>query len=244
MFFSFSPLAAGIEGNGWLEFFICGCSYKIDFEASGNIWESEQLCLQRWYSGLDQELGWTLAYVPIAISSGPENSAAALLFKLCCYARPRPCPPCLATLSLNWQLLATWATANTRRGKDVTLRQAHPHTTRAAQTWRKYSLQRNSRTTWRSTCRARPCRPHEAARDELRRMNAEGGRQPQTEFLSNSGNMAASIFWGAQKLKNLNVIYRCFVVFALEEPSFFWCNMGQCPKSEGRKCWTPKVCIC
>ena len=144
MFFSFSPLAAGIEGNGWLEFFICGCSYKIDFEASGNIWESEELCLQRWYSGGDQELGWTLAYVPIAISSRPENSAAALLFKLCCYARPRPCPPCLATLSLNWQLLATWATANTRRGKDVTLRQAYPHTTRAAQTWRKYSLQRKN----------------------------------------------------------------------------------------------------
>ena len=140
--FSFSPLAAGIEGNGRLEFFICGCSYKIDFEASGNIWEREQLCLQRWYSGVDQELGWTLAYVPIAISSRPENSAAALLFKLCCYARPRPCPPCLATLSLNWQLLATWATANTRRGKDVTLRQAYPHTTRAKQTWRKYSLQR------------------------------------------------------------------------------------------------------
>ena len=90
MFFSFSPLAAGIEGNGWLEFFICGCSYKIDFEASGNIWESEELCLQRWHSGRNQELGWTLAYVPIAISSGPENSAAALLFKLCCYARPSP----------------------------------------------------------------------------------------------------------------------------------------------------------
>ena len=90
MFFSFSPLAADIEGNDWLEFFICGCSYKIDFEASGIIWEREQLCLQRWYSGVDQELGWTLAYVPIAISSGPENSAAALLFKLCCYVGPSP----------------------------------------------------------------------------------------------------------------------------------------------------------
>ena len=47
------------------------------------------------------------------------------------------------------------------------------------------------RTTWRSTCRARPCRPHEAARDELRRMNEEGeGGWQQTEFLS----MAPSIF--------------------------------------------------
>ena len=74
---------------------------------------------------------------------------------------------------------------------------------------------KKSRTTWRSTCRARPCRPHGAARDELRRMNAEGGRQPQTEFLSDLGNMAASIFRGAQKPKILNVKYRCSLVFCI-----------------------------
>ena len=129
--------------RGWNSLFV-GAHIKLILGRLEIFGEREQPCLQRWYSGGDQELGWTLAYVPIAISSGPENSAAALLFKLCCYARPRPCPPCLATLSLNWQLLATWATANTRRGKDVTLRQAYPHTTRAAQTWRKYSLQRKN----------------------------------------------------------------------------------------------------
>ena len=74
---------------------------------------------------------------------------------------------------------------------------------------------KKSRTTWRSTCRARPCRPHGAARDELRRMNAEGGRQPQTEFLSDLGNMAATIFRGAQKPKILNVKYRCSLVFCI-----------------------------
>ena len=75
--------------RGWNSLFV-GAHIKLILGRLEIFGKREQPCLQRWYSGGDQELGWTLAYVPIAISSGPENSAAALLFKLCCYAGPSP----------------------------------------------------------------------------------------------------------------------------------------------------------